>query len=59
MEQKLAQPEQHKRGVRPPDNEAHVDHIEPKSKGGSNSGSNARIISRKENLKKGNKNGCR
>jgi len=30
-----------------------VDHIKPKSKGGSNSNSNLRVISKEENLKKG------
>lgn len=32
-----------------------VDHIKPLSKGGSNSKSNLRIVSRKTNRKKGNK----
>lgn len=51
--EKLVRPQQHEKGVRPPDNEAHVDHIEPKSKGGSNSTSNAQVLSRKNNLAKG------
>lgn len=37
-------------------NQAEVDHIKPKSKGGSNKNSNLRIISKEENLKKGNRN---
>jgi RHS repeat-associated protein len=45
--------QQSQKGVRPPDNEAHVDHIQPRSKGGDNSPENAQILSRKENLKKG------
>jgi 5-methylcytosine-specific restriction endonuclease McrA len=36
-------------------NQAEVDHIQPKSKGGTNSNSNLRVISKEENLKKGNK----
>jgi hypothetical protein len=42
------------KGVTPPDNESHVDHKIPKSKGGDNSIDNAQILSRKENLAKGN-----
>jgi len=51
---KLVQPKQHKKGVTPPKNEAHVDHIKPKSSGGTNSSSNAQVISREENLIKSN-----
>lgn len=36
-------------------NQAEIDHIQPKSKGGSNSNSNARVISKRENLQKSNK----
>jgi hypothetical protein len=41
--QELTQPNKHKRGVTPPDNEAHTDHIVPRSKGDSNSSSNAQV----------------
>jgi len=47
--------EQHQKGVTPPSNEAHVDHVVPKSKGGSNSFGNAEVRSRENNLRKGNK----
>ncbi len=49
----LVPPKQHEKGVTPPSNEAHVDHIKPRSQGGSNSFSNAQVISRQENLQKG------
>jgi HNH endonuclease len=42
------------RGVKPPPNEAQVDHIQPKSKGGTNANSNAQILSRQENRAKSN-----
>lgn len=48
----LQQGEPHRAGVRPPDNEAHVDHVMPKSRGGSNSYSNAELRSRAANLAK-------
>ena len=51
----LNPPKQSKKGVPADPNQAEVDHILPKSKGGSNSNSNLRVISKEENLKKGNR----
>ena len=51
----LQWPKQHKKGVTPPRNEAHVDHATAKARGGKNSYKNAQVISREENLKKGAK----
>ena len=51
----LAQPKQHTRAERSPDNEAHVDHIDPKSGGGSNSCGNANVRSRRNNIENSNK----
>lgn len=51
----LVQPRQRKRGVPAPPNEAQVDHVYPKSKGGPNTFSNAEVRSRRNNLRKGNK----
>jgi hypothetical protein len=51
----LVKAQQHQKGVSPPRNEAHVDHIKAKSKGGTNSPSNAQVLSREENLSKSNK----
>jgi RHS repeat-associated protein len=50
--QELVPGKQSQRGVTPPENEAHVDHIYPRSQGGSNDPSNAQALSRKENLDK-------
>lgn len=36
-------------------NQAEVDHVDAKSKGGSNSFTNAQILSKEENLKKSNR----
>lgn len=36
-------------------NQSEVDHVKPKSKGGTNSSSNAQILSKEENLRKSNK----
>jgi RHS repeat-associated protein len=45
--------EQSKKGVTPPDNETHVDHIDPKSRGGSGTPENGQVLCRKCNLEKG------
>jgi RHS repeat-associated protein len=45
--------EQHTKGVTPPSNEAHVDHTKPKSKGGSGTPNNGKVLCRDCNLKKG------
>lgn len=51
----LVPPQQRKRGVPAPPNEAQVDHVYPKSKGGPNTYSNAEVRSRSNNLRMGNK----
>ena len=45
--------EQHQRGKTPPGNEAHVDHVDPKSNGGSGTPDNGEVRCRDCNLKKG------
>ncbi|MDR6513704.1 HNH endonuclease signature motif containing protein [Chryseobacterium camelliae] len=52
---KLNPPKQSKKGEKADMNQAEVDHKTPKSKGGSNSNSNLRVISKEENLIKSNK----
>ncbi|SFB38174.1 HNH endonuclease signature motif containing protein, partial [Clostridium frigidicarnis] len=47
----LVKPSKSQRGVTPPQNEWQIDHIDPRDKGGSN----AQILSRKENREKWNK----
>ena len=51
----LVWPKRHRRGVRPPDNEAQVDHVVPRSKGGNNDYNNLRVRSRSANIKKGDR----
>lgn len=53
--EKLVKPKQHKAGVSPPSNEAQIDHVDPRSKGGSNSFSNAEVRSRANNIAKSDK----
>ena len=49
----LNQPQKVQKGQKADMNQAEVDHIKARSKGGSNSNSNLRVISKEENLKKG------
>ena len=51
----LVYPQRPRKGVRPPDNEAQIDHVVPRSKGGTNDYSNLRVRSRKANGQKSNK----
>jgi RHS repeat-associated protein len=48
-------PQQSKKGVTPPDDETHVDHMTPKSKGGDGSPSNGCVRCRLHNLQKSDK----
>jgi hypothetical protein len=52
----LDTPTQSKKGQKANMNQAEIDHVNPKSKpGGTNSSSNAQVLSKEENLRKGNK----
>ena len=51
----LEQPRKSASGVKPPGNEAQIDHNYPRSKGGPNSFDNAQVLSRKENREKSDK----
>lgn len=51
----LVMPQQSKKGITPPHNEAHIDHIIPKAVDGTNDYTNFRVISRQQNLAKGKK----
>ena len=52
---KLDNPTKSRKGVKANMNQAEIDHIQPRSKEGTNSSSNAQVLSKEENLKKGNK----
>lgn len=54
-DEELVPSQKSRKGVTPPENEAQVDHVYPKSKGGTNSYKNAKVISRKRNREKSNK----
>jgi len=47
--------EQHKKGVTPPKNESHVDHVVPKAKGGTGDPDNGQVLCRDCNIKKSDK----
>ena len=51
----LNPPKQNKKAEKVDMNQAEVDHVKARSKGGSNSNSNQRLISKEENLRKGNR----
>lgn len=51
----LVMPKKSRKGETPPENEAQLDHIKPRKKGGTNSSANAQVLSRKENRDKWDK----
>ena len=51
----LNPPSKNVKGKKVDMNQAEVDHMKPKSKGGSNDNSNLQVLSKEENLKKGNR----
>jgi RHS repeat-associated protein len=51
----LIYPQQRKKGVPAPPNEAQIDHVYPKSQGGPNTYSNAEVRTRRGNIQKGGK----
>jgi RHS repeat-associated protein len=53
--EQLVPARQSQRGVTPPPNEAQVDHVYPRSRGGSNTVDNSQVLSRQENRAKSNK----
>jgi len=48
-------PKKHTKGVKPPGNETHVDHVTPKAKGGGGTPKNGQVLCRDCNLDKGSK----
>lgn len=52
---KLNPPSKSVKGQKADMNQTEIDHINPKSKGGSNDNSNLQVLSKEENLKKGNR----
>ncbi len=51
----LDTPTQSIKGQKANMNQAEIDHIDPKSKGGTNRSSNAQVLSKEENIRKGNR----
>jgi hypothetical protein len=52
---KLNPPKKNEKGESADMNQAEIDHVNARSKGGSNSNNNLRVLSKEENLKKGNR----